>query len=280
MTMQFGLTMFPADDAIGVVELGRAAEDLGFESLWFPEHTHIPVGQDQRADGSPLPREYARTLDPLVALGAVAAATRQLKLGTGICLLIQRDPIVTAKEVATLDLISGGRFLFGIGGGWHRQEIADHGTDYRTRWRLLRERLEAMKRIWRDDEAEYHGELVDFPPIWSWPKPVQQPHPPILLGGDVPGARKRVIEFADGWIPHPFADSDPATHIATFHAECATAGRPPLPVTIYGGSADPRAIEPYAAAGAVRWVFRVPPSGANVVLPFLEQCAKVVRQLS
>jgi probable F420-dependent oxidoreductase len=278
--MDFGLTMFPADDAIGVVELGRAAEDLGFESLWFPEHTHMPVGKDQRADGSPLPREYSRTLDPFVALGAVAAATSRLKLGTGICLLIQRDTLVTAKEVASLDLISGGRFLFGIGGGWHRQEIADHGVDYHTRWRLLREQVDAMKRIWSVDEAEFHGKLVDFPPSWSWPKPVQKPHPPILLGGDVPGARARVIEYADGWIPHPFADGDAAGMIDRFNAECVAAGRDPIPVTIYGGGTDPHVVEAYRKAGAVRWVFRVPPQGPDVVLPFVEQCAKVVRQVS
>jgi probable F420-dependent oxidoreductase len=277
--MDFGLTMFPADFAIDVVELGRAAEDLGFESLFFPEHTHLPVGHDRRPDGSPLPREYARSLDPFVALGAVAAVTQRLKLGTGICLVIQRDPIITAKEVASLDRVSNGRFLFGIGGGWNRKEIADHGTEPKTRWRLLRERLDAMEQIWANDEAEYHGKFVDFDPIMSWPKPLQQPHPPILLGGDVPSARQRVIDFADGWIPHPFADGDAARHIADFQALCDDAGRERLPVTIYGGSTDPAEIERYAAAGAARWVFRVPASDADTVLPHLERCAKVARRV-
>ena len=273
--MDFGLTMFPADYAINVVELGRTAEQLGFESLFFPEHTHIPVGHDRRADGSPLPREYAHTLDPFVALGAVAAATQRLKLGTGICLVIQRDPIVTAKEVASLDQLSGGRFLFGVGGGWNRKEIEHHGTPYPRRWRLLRERLEAMERIWSDAEAEYHGEFVDFDPLFSWPKPVQQPRPPILLGGDVPQARQRVVDYADGWIPHPFAQGEPAQHIADFHALCESAGRGRLPVTIYGAPADPAQVERYAEAGAARWVFRVPAAGRDEVLPFLETCAKV-----
>ena len=278
--MQFGLTMFPADFAIDVVELGRAAEDLGFESLFFPEHTHIPVGHDVRADGSRLPPEYAHALDPFVALGAVAAATTRLKLGTGICLVIQRDPIVTAKAVASLDHLSRGRFLFGIGGGWNRQEIADHGTDPKTRWHLLRERLEAMERIWANDEAEYHGRFVDFGPLWSWPKPTQQPRPPILLGGDVPRARQRVVDYADGWIPHPFAQGEPAQHIADFHALCESAGRGRLPVTIYGGSAEPAEVERYAAAGAARWVFRVPAAAADTVLPYLRRCADVARSFN
>jgi probable F420-dependent oxidoreductase len=278
--MQFGLTMFPADFAIDVVRLGRAAEELGFESLFFPEHTHIPVGHDRRADGSPLPTEYAHALDPFVALSAVAAVTQRLKLGTGICLVIQRDPIVTAKEVASLDRLSHGRFLFGIGAGWNSKEIAHHGTDPKTRWRLLRERLEAMQRIWSNDEAEFHGQFVNFDPIMSWPKPDQQPRPPILLGGDVPRARQRVVEFADGWIPHPFADGGAGRHIADFHALCDAAGRERLPVTIYGGSTNRADIERYAAAGAARWVFRVPASDADTVLPYLEQCAAVARSVA
>src|SRR4051794_6543777 len=183
--LQFGLAMFPTDYAIDPVALGRLAEERGFESLWFPEHTHIP---SERATpypaGGDLPQEYWHTYDPFGALSAVAATTERLKVGTGICLIVERDPITTAKEVASLDLLSGGRFLFGIGAGWNREEMANHGTDPRTRFTLMRERVEAMKAIWTQDEAEYHGRLVDFDPIWSWPKPVQQPHPPVLVGGN------------------------------------------------------------------------------------------------
>src|SRR4030081_1951329 len=183
--MQFGVTMFLTEYPLPVTDLARAAEDLGFESYWAPEHTHIPV--DRRSPwpgGAELPREYSHSLDPFLALTAAATVTKQLRLGTGWCLVVERDPITTAKEVATLDHLSGGRVLFGVGGGWNLEEMANHGTDPATRWKLLRERVEAMKAIWTQDDAEYHGELVDFDPIWSWPKPVQKPHPPVIVGGN------------------------------------------------------------------------------------------------
>ena len=193
--MQIGLIIFPTDYSIDLVELGRQAEARGFESLWVTEHTHIPTSRLSQRDGvADLPPEYSHTLDPFVALTAVAAATEQLKLGTGVCLVTERDPIVLAKEVASLDLISRGRFLFGVGAGWNREEMENHGTDPKLRWRVLRERVLAMKEIWTKDEAEFHGQQVNFDPIWSWPKPVQRPHPPVLMGGDAPKAIEGLLE--------------------------------------------------------------------------------------
>src|SRR5262245_15820494 len=181
----FGVLMFPTAYAIPPNRLAAAAEARGFESLFFPEHTHIPASRRTPwPGGAELPREYSHTLDPFVGLAAAAAATRTLRLGTGICLLTERDPIVTAKEVATLDLISGGRFEFGIGAGWNVEEMANHGTAFDTRFRVMVDRAKAMQAIWTEDEAAYHGEFTSFEPIWSWPKPVQKPHPPILLGGE------------------------------------------------------------------------------------------------
>src|SRR5438093_726810 len=174
--MQIGAVMFPTDYAIGPDELGRLLEDRGFESVWFPEHTHIPASRRTPwPGGADLPREYWHSYDLFVALTAAAMATTRLKVGSGICLVVERDPIITAKEVATLDRLSGGRFIFGIGGGWNAEEMANHGTDFKRRWRLLRERVLAMKEIWTNEEAEFHGDFVDFDKIWSYPKPVQKP---------------------------------------------------------------------------------------------------------
>ena len=200
--MKFGAFMFPTDYSIGPAELATEVEARGFESLWFPEHTHIPASrQSPYPGGGELPQEYSHTLDPFVALGAAAAVTERILLGTGISLIIEHDPITLAKIVATLDQISGGRVLLGVGGGWNREEMSNHGTDPSRRWKLLRERIEAMKAIWTQDAAEYHGEFVDFDPIWSWPKPVQQPHPPIILGNAGAGAVGRAVSYADEWMP-------------------------------------------------------------------------------
>src|SRR4051812_23008685 len=177
--MDIGVSIFVTDESIGVVDVARAAEERGIESLFLPEHTHIPASRrTPYPAGGELPSWYSRTLDPFVALTAAAVATTKLKLATGVCLVIERDPIVLAKEVASLDVVSGGRFVLGIGAGWNREEMANHGTASATRWKLMRERVEAMKALWTQDEAEYHGDLVDFDPVWSWPKPVQRPHPP------------------------------------------------------------------------------------------------------
>ena len=201
--MDLGLAHFLTDYGMQPAQLGRMAEERGFESLFFPEHTHIPVSRDTPyPGGGDLPPEYSHTLDPFLGLTAAAAVTERLLLGTGVCLVIERDPIVTAKEVATLDHVSAGRFLFGVGAGWNREEMENHGTDPETRFRRMRESVEAMKAIWTEDEAEYHGRIVDFDPIWSWPKPVQKPHPPVLVGGLGEKVLDRVVAYGDEWIPN------------------------------------------------------------------------------
>src|SRR5262245_65150856 len=200
--MHYGLTIFPTDYSIHPTDLARAAEQRGFESLWVAEHSHIPCSRKTPwPGGAELPKMYYDVVDPFVALAMAAAATTRLKVGTGICLVIQRDPIQTAKEVASLDLLSNGRFLFGVGGGWNVEEMANHGTKFETRWKLLRERIEAMKQIWTQKQAEYHGELVSFDPIFAWPKPKQKPHPPIHVGGAFPGGLRRALRFGAGCLP-------------------------------------------------------------------------------
>jgi len=276
--MKIGITMFPTDYAIPPAELGRAVEDLGFESLWFPEHTHIPTSRRTPwPGGAPLPKEYWHTFDPFVALGAVAAVTKTLLIGTGICLVIERDPITLAKEVASVDFLSGGRFLFGIGGGWNEEEMENHGTRPTTRWNVLRERVLAMKEIWTKDEAEFHGRYVDFDPIWSWPKPVQRPHPPIWVGGQGPRTLERVVEFGDGWIPNRVRFEHLAGKIADLQALAKARGRGPLPVTVFGARPDAESIEGYAEAGVTRCLFVAPPAPAEIVLPLLRQWSAVAK---
>src|SRR5436305_1302593 len=197
-TMKIGIAMFPTDYSITPSDLGQAVEERGFESLWFPEHTHIPTSRKSPWPGGPnLPDVYKQALDPFMALTAAAVATKRIKLATGICLVVERDPIHLAKHVASLDYLSGGRFIFGIGGGWNAEEMANHGTDFKKRWRVLRERVLAMKEIWTKEEAEFHGEFVNFDKIWCSPKPVQKPHPPIFMGGDGETTFDRVAEFCD-----------------------------------------------------------------------------------
>ena len=276
--MKFGVYMFPTDYAIDPVSLGRAAEGHGFESLFVPEHTHIPTSRRSPfPGGGELPKEYSHTLDPFVALGAVAAATERLMLGTGICLVIERDPITLAKEVASLDFISGGRVLFGIGGGWNREEMENHGTDPTRRWKVLRERIEAMQQIWTEDAAEYHGEFVDFDPIWQWPKPIQKPHPPVIIGGDGANTLQRVVRYGDGWMPIG-RRADFKARIDELNQLSAAAGRADIPVTIFGVAPKPEVIDAYAEAGVERLLFHLPPAPRDEVLPLLEQRAELVRQ--
>ena len=267
--MDVGIAVFSGDYGLAPPALGRAVEQRGFESLLFAEHTPIPVA---RSDGRPT-RDYAETYDPFVALSSVAAVTATLALGTAVCLVTERDPIVTAKAVSSLDRISGGRFLFGVGAGWNREELANHGTDPGTRMALLADRVQAMRRIWTDDEAEYHGRFVDFDPIWSWPKPVQRPHPPVLVGGNGPGAEDRVLAFGDAWLPQcgPLDSVDELERrVATLRRRAADAGRGPVPVTLFGAIPDPALLEEFAGAGVDRCLLPLPPGTAPELLATLD----------
>jgi probable F420-dependent oxidoreductase len=272
--VKFGVAIFPTDYAISMTELAPAAEQLGFESLWVAEHSHIPTSRlSPWAGGPELPKHYWHTMDPFIALTVAALASKTIRIGTGICLLIERDPIHTAKETASLDLISNGRLIFGIGGGWNREEMADHGTDFSQRWKLLRERTEAIKAIWTHDVAEYHGEMVDFGPMWSWPKPVQKPHPPVILGGSGPKILERVVRYADGWMPNR---GDVLERIPDLQRIAKEAGRDQIPVTCY-----PRAsvaeIERCARAGVDRLLWYVPPDGRDAALAKLDELGNLIR---
>ena len=281
--MKFGVMMFAADYAIRIDELARAAEERGFESLFLPEHTHIPKSRRSRWPGGPeLPREYWHTLDPFVALAAAAAVTTRLKVGTGICLVIERDPITLAKEVASLDLLSRGRFVFGIGGGWNLEEMENHGTDPKLRWRLLREQVLAMKAIWTQEEAEFHGELVNFDPIWSYPKPAQKPHPPILLGGEGRFTLQRVVEFCDGWFPRGRGGPEFAEGIADLRARAEKAGRDPrsISVSVFGAKPEEAVLRGYEKAGVERAILRLPSADRETVLPLLDRYAALARALT
>src|SRR3954447_6253181 len=267
--MDFGVMMFPTDDAVAPDELARMAEDRGFESLFFPEHTHIPASRESDyPGGGELPAMYSHTHDPFVALTAAAAATKRLLVGTGICLVIQRDPIITAKEVASVDRLSGGRFLFGVGAGWNREEMANHGTDPGRRFGVMRERVEAMKAIWTQDEASYHGRYVDFERIWSWPKPVQKPHPPVLVGGNGPRVLDRVLRYGDEWMPNRITDDE---SLLARVDELRQRAERPIGVTISGASTKPERLARYAEVGIDRAVFWVPPAGRSEIEPRIEQ---------
>lgn len=278
--MKFGVTIFPTEYTIPITELARAAEDLGFESLWVPEHTHIPA--ERRSPwpgGAELPREYSHSLDPFLALTAAAAVTTELRLGTGVVLVIERDPIVMAKEVATLDYLSNGRFLFGVGGGWNLEEMANHGTDPARRWPLMRERMLAMKEIWTHEEATYKGEFVQFERIWQWPKPVQQPHPPVVVGGNGPHTLKRVIEYGDEWMP--IVGRAGAAPIEERYAElkemARAAGKPEPPLTAWGVRPEPDLIDHWVSAGATRVLFGLPSAGADEILPRLKRYSEAMK---
>ena len=255
--MDTGVAIFPTHDAIAPPDLARLAEARGHESLFFPEHTHIPADrQSPWPGGRELPRKYAHTFDLFVAVTAAVTVTSRLRVGSGICLVIERDPITTAKEVASVDYLSGGRFEFGVGAGWNREEMANHGTDPRRRMDLLRERVEAMKAIWAQDEASYAGQYVTFDRIWSWPKPAQRPHPPVLVGGNGPGVLDRVLAFGDAWFPNHGRSGvlDRVTELR------ARAGRP-VELMVMGVPADAKVLEEYAAAGfrrAVHWLPSAP----------------------
>ncbi len=276
--MEFGVAIFPTAYAMHPTELGPALEERGFESIWVAEHTHIPASRlSPWPGGADLPQMYYDSYDPFVALTAMAATTKTLKVGTGICLVVERDPITTAKEVASLDEISGGRFLFGVGAGWNLEEMENHGTDPSTRFKRMRESVEAMKEIWANDQAEYHGDLIDFDPIFSNPKPIQSP-PPVHVGGGSPHGARRAAAYGNGWIPIGGRDGDPLDHVATLDEECEKAGRDrsEVELTMYFGPTDPAEIERLAEGGYDRLVFGLPPAPAEKLLPILDDLAGLI----
>jgi probable F420-dependent oxidoreductase len=277
--MQFGVTMFSTDQAMRPDDLARAAEERGFTSLYVPEHTHIPASQrtPPPTGDAELPDYYKHAFDPFVALTMAAAATERLRVGTGICLVAQRDPIVTAKSVASLDHLSGGRFVFGIGFGWNADEIENHGVEMERRRDVAREHVLAMQRLWADDEAEFDGEFVRLPPSWSWPKPVQSPWPPVLIGGAAgPKLFAHVAEYADGWIP--IGGAGVRSALPELHRAMEAAGRDPATVRIvpFGTIPDPGKLDYYDSLGIDEVVLRVPVGGPDVARPVLDDYAKLV----
>jgi probable F420-dependent oxidoreductase len=275
--MDFGIGYFPTADALGPDELARLVEQRGHESLFFAEHTHIPAARSSPYPaGGELPRKYSHTYDLFVALTAAAMATSRLRIGSGICLVVERDPITTAKEVASIDRLSGGRFEFGVGAGWNREEMENHGTDPRTRMRLMAERVEAIRAIWSEEEASYHGELVDFERIWSWPKPAQRPHPPILVGGNGPTVLDRVLRFGDAWFPNYVPGGEGIFDRAE---ELRARAERPIDLMVMSAPAKPSSLERLAQAGCRRAVRWVPSAGRDVVESELERWERAIAEL-
>jgi probable F420-dependent oxidoreductase len=273
--MKFGVATFVADEGIAPAPLGRALEERGFESLFVAEHSHIPVKRESPwpEDGE-LPRKYYRTLDPFVTLTAAAVATERLLVGTGILLLIERDPIITAKEIASLDHISGGRMIVGVGAGWNHEEMRNHGTDPKTRMLLLRERVLAMKEIWTKDQADFHGRFVNFDPIFCWPKPVQRPHPPILVGGNVPKAVDRALEYGDGWMPtYRLGPDEIARRITELERRSAAAGRGHVAVSVYAVPREREVVARLADAGVDQVLFDLPTLPSKETTRILDELA-------
>jgi len=278
--MHIGVTMFCTDYSMRIDDLARETEARNFESLFVPEHTHIPTSRRSPfGGGGELPKEYWHTLDPFVGLMAAAAVTKNLKIGTGICLIIERDTIVTAKAAATLDFLSGGRFLFGIGAGWNAEEMENHGTEFKTRFRKMREQVLAMKEIWTKDEPKFHGDFVNFDPIWSWPKPVQKPGPPVLLGGESGHTLQRVVDYCEGWFPRGRAADKILPGMKDLEARAAKAGRDmkTISVNVFGAAPDEAVLDTYRKAGVTRVMLRLPSEPREAILPLLDKHAKLIR---
>ena len=272
--MHIGIAMFCTDYAIPPVELAVALETRGFESLWLPEHSHIPLSRDSAwPQGGELPKRYYDVMDPFVTLGAAAAVTKTLKLATGICLIAQRDPIQTAKQIATLDQISNGRFLFGIGAGWNADEMANHGTVFETRYKVMRENVEAMRSIWTETKPEYHGEFVNFDPMMTWPKPVQKPYPPVWVGGEFPYGARRALAYGDGWVPHATRpEYSLLDKLPAFREMEKDVGRS-IPITAFGAPHDPETWRAFEDAGIDRLVLSIDSEPSDMVLPMLDSWA-------
>jgi probable F420-dependent oxidoreductase len=282
--MHFGASMFFTDYSMTSAALAKALEARGFESVWAPEHSHIPLSRRSPwPGGADLPKQYYDVMDPFVTLTGAAAATSTLKVGTGVCLVNQRDPIQTAKLVASIDQVSGGRFLFGIGVGWNAEEMEDHGTVFATRAKLVRERVEAMKAIWTRSKPEYSGEFVNFGPMMVWPKPVQKPHPPVIVGGAYPHGARRAVRYGDGWIPlagRPGQYGDVFETVPKFVALLTEAGRDPAscPVSIFSAPEEADTLKRYRDLGIARVAVSLPAAGEDVVLPILDRWAGLIRQ--
>lgn len=278
--MRLGVFYFPTDYGIHPGELGKALEDRGFDSLFVPEHTHIPASrQSPFPGGGELPKRYSHTHDPFVALSFAAAATKKLTVGTGILLVPQHEPLVTAKAIASLDQLSGGRFVFGIGGGWNVEEMENHGATYKTRFRQMREHVMAMKALWTEEEASYAGEFVKFDRVWSWPKPMRKPHPPIILGGESDHTLRRVVEYCDGWFPRTRAGFDAPRALARLARMAEEKGRDPktLSVTVFGAPNDAATLEGYARAGIHSALLAVPDKDRDGILAYLDKVAPLVK---
>jgi probable F420-dependent oxidoreductase len=283
--MKFGASMFFTDYSMGPAELAVALEERGFDIVWAPEHSHIPTSRKSSFIlGSELPKRYYDVMDPFVTLTAAAMATRTLKVGTGVCLVAQRDPIQTAKLVASIDQVSGGRFVFGVGNGWNEDEMENHGTAFATRHKRARENIEAMKEIWTRSEAEYHGEFVNFDPMMAWPKPVQKPYPSILVGGAFPYSARRAIRYGDGWMPQ-VTERSPTPLIELipkFRQMCAEADRDPdkMDISIGGQSPDADLAKRYGDAGVNRVSTSLPSEKADTILPILDAWVAVMRAVN
>src|ERR1700722_19982707 len=271
--MEFGASIFFTDYSISPAALGVALEERGFDSLWAAEHSHIPVPrQTPPPGGGELAKRYYDVMDPFVTLAVAAGATKKLKVATGICLVIQPDTIQTAKLVASIDQVSGGRFIFGIGGGWNVEEVEAHGTVFKTRMKKMREQIEAMKEIWTKSTAHYDGEIVKVPSLMTWPKPVQKPYPPVLLGGAFPWAARRAIRYGDGWFPNA-SSGNPEEYMPRFRQMASEAGRDPLPVTIGGAAEDLAQLQRFRDLDAVRANVSLPAESADKILPVLDRWA-------
>jgi len=280
--MEFGASMFFTDYSMRPEELAVELEQRGFGIIWAPEHSHIPVSRKTPfVLGGDLPKRYYDVMDPFVTLTAAAMVTKTLKIGTGVCLIAQRDPIQTAKLVASIDQVSGGRFVFGIGNGWNQDEMENHGTAFATRHKRARENIEAMKEIWTKSKAEYHGEFVNFDPMMTWPKPVQKPHPPILVGGAYPYSARRAVRYADGWMPQVTAGNPTPLIdlIPLFRQMCAEAGRDPdsMDISIGGQAPDVDLAQRYRDAGVRRMSTSLPSEKRDTILPMLDKWVAVMR---
>jgi probable F420-dependent oxidoreductase len=278
--LKFGTMLYSTDYAMRPDHFAAACEERGFESVWLPEHTHIPASRRTPSPGGgDLPKEYWHIHDPFIALTAAAIATKNIKLATGVCLITERDPIILAKEVSSLDILSNGRFLFGIGAGWNAEEMENHGTPFESRWTVLEERIEAMKACWTQEQSEYHGKHVNFDPIWSWPKPVQKPHPPIIMGAASPWGRERVARYCDGWVPLPAQMQNIEADLADLNERLKKHGRKPgdIEISFFWAPEDATEIRRYADLGVDRVILACPAESEDATLALLDRHAALMQ---